>query len=82
MNEINDNNLEQHRQNQRDANVFPSQDKRDFEQEVDDMGLGELFVQADKLGVDHWEKEWFDDEFEEREDEFRLAVLEAMKDEN
>lgn len=45
---------------------------------VDAMDLDTVIVWADILNVPHNESQWIDDDFPDKSDELRVAVVEAM----
>ncbi len=49
----------------------------EIEQLVEDMPFDTLILWADLLGVEHNEKQWFDDEWPDKENELRVAVVKA-----
>ena len=49
-----------------------------FEQDVEDLAFDSLLIEADNLYVPHDDECWFADEWPEKENALRVAVLDAL----
>lgn len=56
-----------------EGNLMP-----DFAQYIGSLDFDSLIVEADMLSVGHDEQYWLDDEWPDREDDLRVAVIDAL----